>query len=87
MVGHTSTRSGVVTTRFGGRLYRGDVGMGYGRPPRAVVFQDGRGIAYDPAVDTYSPPQVERPEGTGSLPGDADASAEPGTPPTTEPQP
>ena len=78
MVGHTSTRSGVVTTRFGGRLYRGDVGMGSGRPPRAVVFQDGGAIAYDPGADLYSPPQVERPEGTGSLPGDPDASAEPG---------
>ncbi len=78
MVGHTSTRTGVVTTRFGGRLYRGDVGMGSGRPPRAVVFQNGGAIVYDPGADTYSPPQVERPESTGSQPGDADASAEPG---------
>jgi hypothetical protein len=77
MVGHTSTRTGLVTTRFGGRLYRGDVGMGAGRPPRAVVFQNGGAAAYDPATDTYSPPQIERPEGTGSLAGDKDASTEP----------
>ncbi|MGH9462306.1 MAG: hypothetical protein ACRD1X_13885, partial [Vicinamibacteria bacterium] len=77
MVGHTSTRTGLVTTRFGGRLYRGDVGMGAGRPPRAVVFQNGGATAYDPATDSYSPPQIERPEGTGSLAGDRDASTEP----------
>ena len=78
MIGHTSTPTGLVTTRFGRRLYRGDVGMGSGRPPRAVVFQNGGAIVYDPATNTFSPPQVERPEGTGSLHGDVDASAEPG---------
>ena len=77
MVGHTSTPTGRVTTRFGGRLYRGDVGMGSGRPPRAVVFRDGGAIVYDPATNTYSPPQVERLEGTGSLAGDVDASTQP----------
>jgi hypothetical protein len=77
MVGHTSTPTGLVTTRFAGRLYRGDVGMGAGRPPRAVVFQNGGATAYDPATDTYSSPQMERPEGTGSLAGDADASTQP----------
>jgi len=77
MIAHTSTPTGLVTTRFGGRLYRGDVGMGSGRPPRAVVFRDGGALAYDPATDIYSPPQVERLEGTGSLAGDVDASTQP----------
>ena len=78
MIGHTSTPTGLVTTRFEGRLYRGDVGMGSGRPPRAVVFQDGGpGTVYDPATNSYSTPQIERPEGTGALAGDVDASTQP----------
>lgn len=77
MVGHTSTPTGSVTTRFGGRLFRGDVGMGSGRPPRAVVFRNGDALVYDPATNSYHAPQVERPEGNGALAGDVDASAEP----------
>jgi hypothetical protein len=42
-----------------------------------VVFQNGGAAAYDPATDAYSPPQIERPEGTGSLAGDKDASTQP----------
>jgi len=85
MVGHTSTRNGLVTTRFGGRLYRGDVGMGFGRPPRAVVFQGLEALVYDPGTHAYSPPQIERPQGDGSLPVDVDASTE-SSPPAEPPE-
>jgi hypothetical protein len=34
MVGHSVTQEGQVTSRFNGRLYRGDVGLGYGRNGR-----------------------------------------------------
>ena len=33
VVGHTPTADGLVTSRFNTRIYRADVGMGYGRQP------------------------------------------------------
>ena len=65
MVGHTVTRTGFVSSRFNGRLIRGDVGMGYGRQPRAVVFEAQKVQAYDPATNGYMAPVVEPPQGEG----------------------
>ena len=65
MVGHTVTRTGFVSSRFSGRLIRGDVGMGYGRPPRAVVFEAQQVQAYDPRGNGFMPPVIEPPQGEG----------------------
>ncbi len=65
MVGHTVTRTGFVSSRFNGRLIRGDVGMGYGRQPRAVVFEAQKVQAYDPVTNGYMAPLVEPPQGEG----------------------
>ena len=65
MVGHTVTRSGRVSTRFNGRVYRGDVGMGYGRPGFALVFQGDDATMFDPAGGSSSAPMAEAAHGEG----------------------
>jgi hypothetical protein len=65
MVGHTVTKSGRPTSRFNRRLYRGDVGMGHGSAPFALVFEEDKVLAYDPATDKLSPPWVEPSQGEG----------------------
>jgi hypothetical protein len=65
MVGHTPTRTGRVSSRFAGRLIRGDVGLGYGRPGYAVVFENGDATVFDPRTGQASRPLVEPPYGEG----------------------
>jgi len=65
MVGHTVTRTGRVSTRFNGRVYRGDVGMGYGRPGFALVFRGDDATMFDPADASSSTPVAESPFGEG----------------------
>ena len=65
VVGHTVTRTGRVSSRFGGRLLRSDVGMGYGRKGYAVVFEKERTSVLDPATRQVSLPFAEPPYGEG----------------------
>ena len=64
MVGHTVTRTGRVNTRFNGRVYRGDVGMGYGRPGFALVIRGDDATMFDPAGSS-STLVAESPHGEG----------------------
>ncbi len=65
MVGHTVTRTGRVSTRFNGRVYRGDVGMGYGRPGFALVIRGDDATMFDPADGSSTTPVAESPHGEG----------------------
>jgi len=65
MVGHTVTRTGRVSTRFDGRVYRGDVGMGYGRPGFALVIRGDDATMFDPADGSSSTLVAESPSGEG----------------------
>ena len=65
MIGHTITKTSQISTRFDGRVYRGDVGMGVGRPGQAVVFEDGQARAFNAAAGTYAQPVAEPPSGEG----------------------
>ena len=69
MLGHTITKTSRISTRFGDRVYRGDVGMGAGRPGLALVFENGRengqARVFDPAAGAYSTPAKESPAGEG----------------------
>lgn len=74
MVGHTVTRSGKISSRFEGRVYRADVGMGYGRPPLAAVIQGEKLFVFDPATSTLSVAYTEAPQGEGWPSGEEDLS-------------
>jgi len=65
VVGHSVTKSGEVTSRFGGRLVRADVGLGYGRDARAIFFE-GDGVAvFDPRSGELGEPIPEPAHGEG----------------------
>ena len=74
MVGHTVTRSGRISSRFDGQVYRADVGMGYGRPPLAAVIQGDELLVFDPATATLSAAYLEAPQGEGWPAGEEDLS-------------
>ena len=74
MVGHTVTRTGRINSRFGGKVYRADVGMAYGRPPMAAVLEGEKVYAFDPATATLSAAITEPPEGEGWPAGEEDLS-------------
>lgn len=65
VVGHTPTGSGHVTSRFNERLHRIDVGMGYGRPGRALIIETGRVKAFDAASGSVASIESEPPSGEG----------------------
>jgi hypothetical protein len=65
VIGHTPTASGRINSRFGGTVFRVDVGMAYGREPLALVFEGNENKVYDPASDSYGPYVVEPPGGEG----------------------
>jgi len=72
MMGHTVTRTGKISTRFNGTVYRADVGMGYGRPPLAAVLEGDALQVYDPATKTMTAALVEPPQGEGWPAGEED---------------
>jgi hypothetical protein len=74
MVGHTVTRTGRINSRFGGKVYRADVGMSYGRPPMAVVLEGGNVLAFDPEASVLTAAIPEPPEGEGWPAGEEDLS-------------
>ena len=65
VVAHTPTASGRINSRFGGTVFRVDVGMAYGREPLALVFEGKETKVYDPASDRFGPYVVEPPAGEG----------------------
>lgn len=72
MMGHTVTRTGRISTRFNGTVYRADVGMGYGQPPLAAVLEADGFEVYDPETNTTTAPYVEPPQGEGWPTGEED---------------
>jgi hypothetical protein len=65
MVGHTVTRTGRISRRYNGRLYRGDVGMGYGRPGRALILEEDNVEVFELPSRSASTPFDEPPYGEG----------------------
>jgi len=63
VVGHTPTADGLVTSRFNTRLYRADVGMGYGRQPYCCEFKGNEAKAFNPQTMAYQSPSPEKPQG------------------------
>jgi hypothetical protein len=65
VVAHTPTASGRINSRFGGQVFRVDVGMAYGREPLALVFEGDETKVYDPMSNSYGPFVVEPSQGEG----------------------
>ena len=65
VVAHTPTASGRINSRFGGKVFRVDVGMAYGREPLALVFEGDETKVYDPMSNSYGPFVVEPSQGEG----------------------
>lgn len=65
VVGHTPTGTGLITSRFRDRLHRIDVGMGYGRPGRALVIENGVVTSFDGTAKAFAEVTVEPPSGEG----------------------
>ena len=74
MVGHTVTRSGQISSRFNGQVYRADVGMSYGRPALAAVLQGENLHVYNPANGALMAAYTEPPQGEGWPQGEEDLS-------------
>jgi len=68
VVGHSITRSGRIQTRFGGTLYRADIGLYKGRTPQALVFAGGDAKVFDDATGSLVAAVVEPPQGEGRRP-------------------
>ena len=64
-VAHSPTKTGMITSRFNGRVFRTDVGMAYGGEPRALVIEGGRAAAFDAHSGTLSQVPAEPPQGEG----------------------
>jgi len=67
MVGHNVTQSGEVTSRSGGRLFRGDIGLGCGRDGRALVFDSAGVSVLDPRSGETTVPAPEPAHGEGCV--------------------
>ena len=63
VVGHTPTAEGLVTSRFGARVYRADVGQAYGRQPYCLEFKGGEVRVFDPQKAAYGSASAENPQG------------------------
>ncbi len=63
VVGHTPTAEGLVTSRFGARVYRADVGQAYGRQPYCLEFKGGEVRVFDPQKAAYMTAAAEKPQG------------------------
>lgn len=69
LVGHTPTDSGRITTRFGSRLVRLDVGTAYGKPIEALEIRGERLEVFDLVDGRRTPPVAEPVQGEGTPPG------------------
>jgi hypothetical protein len=68
VVGHTVTGSGRIQSRFGGSVYRTDVGLYHHAVPQALVV-DAEGIrVFDAVADTLVAATAEPPQGEGTRP-------------------
>jgi hypothetical protein len=63
VVGHTPTAEGLVTSRFGARVFRADVGQAYGRQPYCLEFKGGEVRVFDPRKAAYGIASAEKPQG------------------------
>jgi Calcineurin-like phosphoesterase len=63
VVGHTPTADGRVTSRFNARVYRTDVGLGYGHEPYCLELEGNEVESYDPQAMSYQSPSPEIPRG------------------------
>jgi hypothetical protein len=63
VVGHTPTANGLVTSRFGTRIYRADVGQAYGRQPYSLEFKGAEVRVFDPQKAAYGVAAAENPQG------------------------
>ena len=68
VVGHTRTRSGRIQSRFGGALYRTDIGLYKKSRPQALVFQDGVARVFDQPSDSLVAAAAEPPQGEEKRP-------------------
>ena len=68
VVGHTVTRSGRIQSRFGGALYRTDVGLYKSGRPQALVFADGVARVFDELSDSLVAAVIEPPQGEEERP-------------------
>ncbi|NOR14218.1 MAG: hypothetical protein GQ544_00790 [Candidatus Aminicenantes bacterium] len=65
VVAHTPTQSKKINERFGGALYRTDVGMVYKRDPLALEFSDNNRRIFNPKTSSFEKPFKEEPWGEG----------------------
>jgi hypothetical protein len=65
VVAHTPTGSGMITSRFGDRVYRVDTGMAYGGEPFALTLEEDGALVFDPQDFGTSRALAERPQGDG----------------------
>lgn len=63
VVGHTPTGEGQVTSRFGVRLFRIDVGKVYGRKPYCIEFEGNDVRVFNPQTMAYMRPTAEPAQG------------------------
>lgn len=68
-LGHTPTHNGRITTRFGGRLVRLDVGTVYGKPIEALEIRGDQLEVFDLVAGKRAPPMAEPVQGEGTPPG------------------
>lgn len=63
VVGHTTTGSRTVTSRFGGRLLRADTGLSKSSNPTVLIAEGGIVHAFDATLERHAPPRPEPPLG------------------------
>jgi len=68
VVGHSVTRSGRIQSRFGGTLYRVDVGLYKGRTPQALVFTGDEALVFDQGSGSLVAALAEPPQGEQGRP-------------------
>ena len=69
VLGHSITKGGRITSRFGGKVFRADVGMAYegGGVPQALVIENDEVRVFDVRAGALVAAVVEPPEGEGAL--------------------
>ena len=69
VVGHSIAKQGHITSRFGSKLFRADVGMAYpgGGPPQALVIENDEVRVYNARAGELAVAAIEPPGGEGAL--------------------